>query len=429
MNDHEVLQRIRIVRGLRLGDALPQEVETPLEEFVRFVDQYGLSATRIADLAVAIAESGTRLSHKVPRPLVNVHSTGAPGSLSTLLSPVLVAATGFYVPQVSVSGGVAGAIDSLATIPGYDDGLSPTRLKSVLQKSRLVQVGHTTADYAYADRVLWCVRNSTGTKKVPSLISASLLGKMLSVGARHGVVDVRVGPAGNAGATIEAAVDAAYTIVDAAHALDMRVTCVLSDATRLQWKKVGRLEAVLSLWEILNEPGRFECDPHVDLCIVIAAAACHAASPSIGLKKWRVRVKEALTNGRAHEVFIQSLMCHGASQDAMSSLIATSADRHRVQLDLTGKVYAPDLGKISGTIKSLRDKIGGPEKHQVGLIVDPSNEKAVAYIPEQYTDLQDYARSSFADALTENVAIEPIPTGILLFTGKILPEADDNISL
>jgi thymidine phosphorylase len=215
-------------------------VEAVLREFTAYATQQHLTSIQVAGLASAIANSGTRLSHSV-FPISNVHSTGAPGSLSTLLVPTLVAATGFYVPQISISGSVSGAIDSLESIPGYKSGLNSTEFAAALAATRLVQVGHGGADYAVADNLLWTVRKTYGAVKVPSLIAGSLLGKMLAAGARHGVVDVRVGPSGNAGNTLDAAVDTSQTLVSAARLLDMRVSCLLSDATVLQWHAIGRL--------------------------------------------------------------------------------------------------------------------------------------------------------------------------------------------
>jgi len=139
--------------------------------------------------------------------------------------------------------------------------MRPPRL---LATTKLAHTG-LTDQIAPADHVLWQLRASTGTKEERGLIAASLLGKKLAVGAVCGSVDVRVGPAGNAGATLESAFETAWAITNTAQALGMRVSCVLSDATRLPWHRIGRLESLLSLWEILSD-GRWFDHPHVHLC-------------------------------------------------------------------------------------------------------------------------------------------------------------------
>src|ERR1041385_447903 len=72
-----------------------------------------LSEDEIAELAIAVSESGEKL--EVPPslfPLADVPSTGGPASLSTLLCPLLIAAAGIRVPKLSATGSTAGAIDT-----------------------------------------------------------------------------------------------------------------------------------------------------------------------------------------------------------------------------------------------------------------------------------------------------------------------------
>lgn len=429
MNELGVVEAIGIIRNLRTLEPTSEDDNETLRKFLQYVGHYGISQIQAAEVALAIAESGTRLSFSHLWPLTNVHSTGAPGSLTTLLSPILAAASGFYVPIVSVKGGVAGAIDSLVTIPGYDDGVPPDKIVSILESTRLAHVGHTTADYAYADKILWRLRKDTDTKSVPQLIAASLLGKMLSVGVRHGVVDVRVGPAGNAGADIHIATDTAYAIVGTANALGMRVTCVLSDATALQWKEVGRIEAVRSLWKVLSQPAQYASNPHVQLCILVASCACHAACPMTPLDEWAEKLDEVLQNGTALTIFTISVRAHGGHTNSLDELNSLAASRYTVEVDLRNKPYAPDLKKVSNTIKSLREEIGPKRQDEVGLVVDEALETATVFLPSGCWDLEEKARQTITDALTENVLLQPILTRILFYTGNILAGEDREGSL
>ena len=428
MNDQEVCEIISLVQQFRPAAPLSKSNKTRVIQFLRHAYQHGISSIRTADLAMAIAESGTGLLSWLVWPLANVHSTGAPGSLTTLLSPILVAASGFYVPQVSIMGGVAGAIDSLATIPGYDDGLSPENLKKVLEKTGFAHVGHTKAGYAFADRVLWDLRKDSGTKAVPCLIAASLLGKMLSVGVRHGVVDIRVGPSGNAGANIDAAFETAYAIVETGRLLGMRITCVLSDATTLHWETVGRIEAVCSIRRILDAPQSYASHPHIRLCILVAACACHAALPLKSLEAWTTDIGDAFRNGKAKKTFLDSITAHGASPCAFDELESLAAKRYQISLNLTGKKYTPDLKKLSSIFKSLREKIGGGKEDQVGLFVDVDHQTAIIYMPPGYEDLEECICHAFMDVLTDNEFSEPISLRILLYNGQILSDFSSVLS-
>ena len=171
-----------------------------MNEFLVWAKTNGLTAAQAATLARTIAESGARLPNNSNTPRVSVHSTGAPGSLTTLICPPILAAMGFSTPVLSVDGGIAGAIDSLRTVTGHRSSLSPIEAEEILARIGLVHLGHGDGVYAPADHVLWNAREATATKGVPGLIAASLLSKKLAMGATAGVIDVRGGAAGNAAA-------------------------------------------------------------------------------------------------------------------------------------------------------------------------------------------------------------------------------------
>ena len=67
----------------------------------------------------------------------DIASTGGAGSLTTLLCPFLIATQGIYTPQVSVHGSIAGAIDTLGIIPGYNFELSYKEMENSLRESKI----------------------------------------------------------------------------------------------------------------------------------------------------------------------------------------------------------------------------------------------------------------------------------------------------
>jgi thymidine phosphorylase len=408
-----VLDLIRRLRTLPSGDE-----ERALCEFLRRVKEHRLPSTVASALACAIAESGILLATKRFSPISSVHSTGAPGSLSTLLAPVLVAACGVHVPLVSVPGSVAGAIDSLGALPGYNDSLAMEDFLRVLEATKLAHIGHAE-QIAPADKILWTLRERTGTKEQPVVIAASLLGKKLATGAVCGSIDVRVGPAGNAGATPQAALETAWMIVSAARTLGMRISCVLSDATRLPWPRVGRFDALLSLEEILSD-GRWLEHPHVKLCREVATLACHAADPLTGLEVWRERVAATLRTGRALAAFEASVAAQGAQRDGLEQVRRRAAARRNVLLPLRGE---PEPGSLSAFFKAVRKGAPPGTGDALGVTWREEDRTLAVHVPIE-AGLNDPAIRRLAASL------QPLPTGVasipsasLLFDGQIRPLA------
>jgi thymidine phosphorylase len=413
MRREDFAECVGLIRDLRVP---PQEdVEQKILELLKYVSHRRVPRTFASDLAWAIAESGEFFPTKQFHPIASVHSTGAPGSLSTILSPILVAACEVYVPLVSVRGGVAGAIDSLATIPGYRTGLAPDAFVQILAEGYLVHAEHSQT-IAPADRILWNLRDKSHTKKEPVLIAASLLGKKLAVGAVNGVIDVRVGPAGNAGSSMTEAIDTAYAIVGTAQDLGMRVTCILSDASRLGWHRVGRIDYALSVWDVLRSPEYWK-HPHVQFCIRVAACACHTACPAVELDGWLERVVDGLTSKKALGVFEKSISLHGASADSLPRLRREADERLAIRVTCPGEL---DLEKVSPFFKALREEVGNKTADFIGLEYDEHNKAATIYLPKEFSGLEMYVKeraASMFHSRQESLSVRP---SIMLYTGQVV---------
>ena len=131
---------------------------------------------------------------------VDKHSTGGVGDKSSLLiAPVLAAAGMENNPSISVPmisgrslGHTGGTLDKLETIPGFDTQLSLARMKEVLRECHAALVGQTPR-LVPADRILYAMRDHTGTVESPFLITASIMSKKLAEDLRGLVLDVKVG--------------------------------------------------------------------------------------------------------------------------------------------------------------------------------------------------------------------------------------------
>src|SRR3954466_8477297 len=99
----------------------------------------GLDIESIASLAVRLADSGARLAAR-NRMTADLASTGGPTSLSTILCPPMLAAAGWEVPKLGVSGRPAGGVDVLAGIEGYAVSLAAKEAESVLDTCRYVHI-------------------------------------------------------------------------------------------------------------------------------------------------------------------------------------------------------------------------------------------------------------------------------------------------
>jgi pyrimidine-nucleoside phosphorylase len=179
----------------------PTITDGQIGSFLMAVFQRGLSARELADLTTAMRYSGETFDASGLNTFtVDKHSTGGVGDKSSLLiAPVLAAAGVENDPSISVPmisgrslGHTGGTLDKLETIPGFDTQLSLPRMKDVLRECHAALVGQTPR-LVPADRILYAMRDHTGTVESPFLITASIMSKKLAEDLRGLVLDVKVG--------------------------------------------------------------------------------------------------------------------------------------------------------------------------------------------------------------------------------------------
>ena len=155
----------------------------------------GMSDRELATWTAAMIDSGLRLDLSgLGRPTVDKHSTGGVGDKVSLVLCPLVAACGAAVPQLSGRGlgHTGGTLDKMEAIAGWRAALTHDQFLAQLQDVGAV-VAAATADLAPADRVLYALRDVTGTVASIPLIASSIMSKKIAEGTAGLVLDVKFG--------------------------------------------------------------------------------------------------------------------------------------------------------------------------------------------------------------------------------------------
>lgn len=154
----------------------------------------GMSDEETTALTRAMRDSGVVLTNAFTQPAVDKHSTGGVGDKVSICLAPWVAACGLRVPMIAGRGlgHTGGTVDKLESIPGFRTNLSQVEFVSQVQDLGLAVIGQT-AEFAPADRMLYALRDVTGTVESEHLITASILSKKLAEGINGLVMDVKVG--------------------------------------------------------------------------------------------------------------------------------------------------------------------------------------------------------------------------------------------
>ena len=125
---------------------------------------------------------------------VDKHSTGGIGDTTTLVVGPIVAACGIKMAKISGRGlGITGGtIDKLESIPKFNVNLTEKQFKEGLKTIGFVNSSQTT-NLVPLDKIVYNLRNNSGTTESIPLIVSSIMSKKIASGADIILIDIKVG--------------------------------------------------------------------------------------------------------------------------------------------------------------------------------------------------------------------------------------------
>lgn len=229
----------------------------------------GMTGEETANLTRAMAYSGELLDlSAVPGIKVDKHSTGGVADTTTLVLAPLVAAAGVPVAKMSGRGlgFTGGTIDKLEAIPGFNTALAREQFVANLLRCKLAITGQT-ATIAPADRLLYALRDVTGTVASIPLIAASIMSKKIAGGADKILLDVKVG-SGAFMPDLAAAIRLSQTMVNIGQLVNRETRAVITNMNEPLGNAIGNSLEVLEALDILEGRGPL---PLRQVCLELGA--------------------------------------------------------------------------------------------------------------------------------------------------------------
>ena len=194
------------------------------------------------------------LSH-VSGPKVDKHSTGGVGDKVSISLVPIVAACGLTVPMISGRGlgHTGGTLDKLESIPGFHTELSRQEFLAVVHQHGFVLAGQSET-LVPADRLIYALRDATGTVPSIPLIASSIMSKKLAEGLDALVLDVKTGR-GAFMKTLQDARELADTMVGIGRAHDTTVIAVFTAMDQPLGREVGNASEIAESIDVLRGEG------------------------------------------------------------------------------------------------------------------------------------------------------------------------------
>ena len=155
----------------------------------------GMDAREATDLTRAMMHSGDVVDlSDLPGVKLDKHSTGGVGDTTSLVVGPLVAACGGTVAKMSGRGlgHTGGTIDKMESIPGTNPEQTLENFRRIVLENG-VAVNAQTGNLVPADKMMYALRDVTGTVPSQALIASSIMSKKLAVSTNAILLDVKVG--------------------------------------------------------------------------------------------------------------------------------------------------------------------------------------------------------------------------------------------
>jgi pyrimidine-nucleoside phosphorylase len=382
LSDAEIQAFIRAI-----VDRTPENqlvTDSQIASLLMAVFQRGLNPDELAALTTAMRFSGETFD---ATPLntftIDKHSTGGVGDKTSLLiAPILAAAgiahptpnglPGICVPMISGRslGHTGGTLDKLETIPGFNTQLDLTQLLDTLKKCGAALIGQTPR-IVPADRILYALRDHTGTVESPFLITASIMSKKLAESLNALVLDVKVG-SGAFMPTYEKSRSLAELMVHTGETSGTTTVALLTSMDEPLGRFSGNWVEVWECIDIMKQDRHPMSADLIELSNILSGWMLHLAghtdTPEAGAKL----SDEILRSGAAYKAWLKIVAAQGGDvtvfEDPASHHKPTTT--HTLAAPQSGYLASMNCKQVGWAVQRLgagRPKPGDPVSAHAGI--------------------------------------------------------------
>ena len=325
----------------------------------------GMNDRETFDLVDIFIKSGDVLDlSNIPGVKVDKHSTGGIGDKITLIIGPIVSSCGVIVPKMSGRGlgFTGGTIDKLESIKGFK--VSLTEEEFIKQISDIgFAVTSQTSNLCPLDKVIYALRDVTGTTDSIPLIASSIMSKKIAGGADKIFIDIKCGN----GAMMKTDSDA-LKLKDLMERIGSYyghdTICEISDMNTPLGSNIGNSLEVIEAMDVLKgKTGHLR-----DLSIKISSEMVSIAK-NISIDDAREEVLNVLENKSAYNKFLEFVKTQGGDINSLE------VSKYVEEIESTKKgivkgINALNIGKLSCSLGAGRESKEDKIDYTVGIVLN-----------------------------------------------------------
>ncbi len=298
----------------------------------------GLSQREIVSLTRAMIETGDTIDLSGIKGIkVDKHSTGGVGDKTTLIVGPLVAACGIPVAKMSGRGlgFTGGTIDKLESIPGFQTRKTKEAFQDLVNEKGISVIGQSD-QVAKADKMIYALRDVTGTVENLGLIASSIMSKKIASGGDKILLDVKCGR-GAFMETLDRACRLGEIMVDLGTEAGKETMAIVTRMEEPLGYYVGNSLEVIDAIETLKGNGAVDI---TRLSLSLAGAMIYLGEKATTPQEGEEMAEEQWENQRGLEVFRRFIQGQGGDEKIVDDYdLLPRATYEQV-------VYAPQSGYV-----------------------------------------------------------------------------------
>lgn len=269
------------------------------------------------------------------------HSTGGVGDKTSLVLAPLVAACGGKVAKMSGRGlgHTGGTIDKLESFTGFSTEISPQQFAKLVNENGLAIMGQSQ-NLVPADKLLYALRDVTGTVPAIPLIASSIMSKKLAAGSDAILLDVKFGD-GAFMKDVDQARELAQAMISIGKHANKDTKAILSDMNQPLGFAIGNALEVKEAIATLKGEGPADL---TTLCIEAASLMLVQSNHFSDTQSAKEALHHAIESGAALDKFKTFIAAQGGDVRSIDD----------VTLLPQAKYMTPYVAKTSGTIQTIK---------------------------------------------------------------------------
>ncbi len=324
----------------------------------------GMTEEEIFSLTHAMLHSGdiidlSDIKQSKDEIFVDKHSTGGVGDKISLPLAAIVASCGLKVPMMAgrALGYTGGTLDKLDSIAGYKTCLEVEEFKNVIKKAGFAIMGQTNK-IAPADRLLYALRDVSGTVESIPLITSSILSKKLAEGADAFCFDVKVG-SGAFMKDMNDAIALSRGLVTTCKKLGYKACALITDMNVPLGRKVGNWLEVEESLDALE--GRAPEDV-MDLTLNLASHMLYMGRVVKTREEGLTKARSVIASGEAFNAFIKNVELQGGNAKKMLKMRGDEPSPYKMEIVAERDGFLSPLNALSCGKACIKLGVGREKK-------------------------------------------------------------------